>query len=75
MKAIEIISRFVIERLPDSLTERKELLAALLQIAGHTGKGTEIFRMLTLLQRHEELQREFSFGGNPQHDGDGKGSR
>jgi hypothetical protein len=60
MDAPEIIHRFVIARLPDSLGARTAVLEALLKVTRTPSRRDQIFALLNLLGRHCALQQEFA---------------
>jgi len=64
-KEFQIISRFVVANLPDSIDERRTLLAALLRVLPRNQPDRPtVFSMMKLLDRHLEMQQEFNFQTN-----------
>lgn len=73
-KPIEILAPFVICHLPDSISQRKQILEALLDLMprSHAERAT-VFSLLNLLDTHQNLQRElpglFCQSGNGEEEG------
>lgn len=70
------VAQFVIERLPDSIVARKQLLHDLLAMSPlHTPLRAKVSDLLISLHDHERAQLKFNellaAGSKPTHDGNG----